>query len=165
MEKAQAKPDDRAAEARPKRGRPPKDSKSKEAPAAAGEVALKKPKTEDAGIVRAPPTEGRKFSSCVQYGGVLYVAGQVANDTTDATVKGQTKQVLNQVETILNQFGSSKQKILKVTFYLADILMYDEYNEAWSEWVDMENLPVRATVEAKCVKPDFLVEAVVEAAV
>eukprot|EP00240_Pyramimonas_obovata_P015465 CAMPEP_0118930360 /NCGR_PEP_ID=MMETSP1169-20130426/7076_1 /TAXON_ID=36882 /ORGANISM="Pyramimonas obovata, Strain CCMP722" /LENGTH=275 /DNA_ID=CAMNT_0006872705 /DNA_START=102 /DNA_END=929 /DNA_ORIENTATION=+ len=159
--------EEKAAEARPKRGRPPKDSKSKEASVTATGVASKKPKTEaigDKSIVRYPPDGERKYSTCVQYGGVLYVAGQVANDTSDTTVKGQTRQVLNQVDAILRTAGSSKQQILKVTFYLADMSKYDEYNHAWSEWVDMENLPVRATVEGKCVKPEFLVEAVVEAA-
>jgi enamine deaminase RidA (YjgF/YER057c/UK114 family) len=37
-------------------------------------------------------------------------------------------------------------------------------NEVWTEWVDKENKPVRATTEAKLAAEKYLVEIQVEAA-
>eukprot|EP00242_Pyramimonas_sp_CCMP2087_P004726 CAMPEP_0198212026 /NCGR_PEP_ID=MMETSP1445-20131203/25478_1 /TAXON_ID=36898 /ORGANISM="Pyramimonas sp., Strain CCMP2087" /LENGTH=275 /DNA_ID=CAMNT_0043886397 /DNA_START=69 /DNA_END=896 /DNA_ORIENTATION=+ len=146
---------------RPKRGRPPKVKSP------ITETSAKKTKTAvaDDTIVRTANADGLQYSKCVKHGGVVYVAGQVASDTSDTTVKGQTAQVLNRLDAILAEVGSSKQKLLKCTIFLADISTYDEFAQTWNEWVDKDNMPVRATCEAKCVLPEYLVEVVAEAAV
>jgi enamine deaminase RidA (YjgF/YER057c/UK114 family) len=38
-------------------------------------------------------------------------------------------------------------------------------NQVWTEWVDKDNKPVRACIEAKLAAPQYLVEIQVEAAV
>ncbi|MEK7361346.1 MAG: Rid family hydrolase, partial [Pseudomonadota bacterium] len=48
--------------------------------------------------------------------------------------------------------------------WLADIRTRDEMNQAWLGWVDANNLPARACVEAKLATPDMLVEIAVTAA-
>lgn len=48
--------------------------------------------------------------------------------------------------------------------WLADIATFAEMNEVWLGWIDPENKPVRATVEAKLADPAFQVEVMVVAA-
>ena len=43
-------------------------------------------------------------------------------------------------------------------------LNFDEMNRAWDEWVDMSNLPARATVESRLASTDYKVEIAVIAA-
>ena len=42
--------------------------------------------------------------------------------------------------------------------WLVDIGTFDEMNRAWDEWLDRDNMPARATVEARLASPDYKVE-------
>lgn len=66
--------------------------------------------------------------------------------------------MLAQLDDTLAQAGSSKAKLVSVTIYLADIAGFDAMNQAWDAWVDSENPPARATVEARLAHPDYAVE-------
>ena len=103
---------------------------------------------------------GKLFSAAVEHGGVVYVAGQVADDLTQG-VRGQTEQVLKKIDAILAAAGTSKSKILSANVWVTDIRNRDEMNAAWAAWVDPANLPARATVEAKLADPRMLVEIMV----
>lgn len=52
---------------------------------------------------------GKLLSAAVEYNGVVYVAGQVAEDLSQA-VKGQTEQVLKKIDALLAAAGTSKSK-------------------------------------------------------
>ncbi|HYE51854.1 MAG TPA: RidA family protein [Azospirillaceae bacterium] len=106
---------------------------------------------------------GTRMSQAVVHNGIVYLAGQVAEDTA-AGVRGQTEQVLWQVDTLLADCGSGKDRILSATVYLADIGTFAEMNAAWDAWVDRADPPARATVEARLAAPEYLVEIVVVAA-
>lgn len=99
---------------------------------------------------------GPRLSQAVRHGDTIYVAGQV-NDTV-STVRGQTERILKQLDELLKGFGSHKSKILSATVYLADMTTYDEMNAAWDAWVETENTPARATVQARLARPQYLVE-------
>ena len=71
----------------------------------------------------------------------------------DADTKGQTEQILAQVDELLAAAGSDKSKILKANIWLTDIGEWANMNEAWKAWVDPANAPARATVEAKLAAP------------
>jgi enamine deaminase RidA (YjgF/YER057c/UK114 family) len=106
---------------------------------------------------------GKLFSAAVEHGGLVYVAGQVADDLAQG-VKGQTEQVLKKIDAILAAAGTSKSKLLSANVWLTDIRNRDEMNAAWTAWVDPANLPARATVEAKLADPRMLVEIMVTCA-
>jgi enamine deaminase RidA (YjgF/YER057c/UK114 family) len=112
-------------------------------------------------ITRKP--SGPKLSDAVEHNGVIYVAGQVADDLTQG-VEGQTRQVLAAIDQALAAFGSDKSKLLSATCYLADMRTKPEMDQAWLAWVDPRNLPARATVEVRLGSPDTLVEIMVIAA-
>jgi enamine deaminase RidA (YjgF/YER057c/UK114 family) len=106
---------------------------------------------------------GPRMSQAVVYGDTVYLAGQVS-DAPAGDVTGQTAAVLKQIDNLLHTAGSSKHKILSATIYLADIKTFPDMNKAWDAWVDTSAPPARATVEAKLVGPQYLVEIAVIAA-
>lgn len=105
---------------------------------------------------------GPRMSQAVVHGDTIYVAGQVNNQAKDVT--GQTRAILDQIDQLLSACGSTKERILSATIYLADISTFAAMNAAWDAWVPKGATPARATVEAKLVTPEYLVEIAVVAA-
>ena len=100
---------------------------------------------------------GEILSDAVEYNGVVYLAGMVADDLSK-DVKGQTEEVLKNIDTALIAMGTNKSKLLSANIYVADIRHRDQMNVAWKAWMDPKNPPARATVEAKMADPRVLVE-------
>lgn len=107
---------------------------------------------------------GPRMSEAVVHGNTVYLAGQVAGDTS-ADVTGQTQQVLASIDALLARVGSDKTKILQATVYLSDIATFRDMNAAWDAWVAQGHTPARATVEAKLATPEYRVEIVVVASI
>lgn len=103
------------------------------------------------------------LSQVVEHGGTVYLAGIVAKDLSK-DVKGQTTEVLGEIDRLLAKCGSSKSKVLQCHIWVTDIRNRAPMNEVWTEWVDKANLPARACVEAKLADPNALVEIMVIAA-
>jgi len=103
------------------------------------------------------------FSSAVEYGGLVFVAGQTARDLSK-DVRGQTEEVLKTIDQLLTKAGSSKSNMLSANVWLSDIRNREQMNVAWQSWVDPAQLPSRATVEAKLADARMLVEIAVIAA-
>ena len=53
---------------------------------------------------------------------------------------------------------SADTPIVSAQIWLADIRTREEMNQAWLAWIDANNLPARACVEAKLAAVDVLVE-------
>ena len=106
---------------------------------------------------------GPILSLAVEHGQTVYLAGIVAKDLKQ-DVKGQTREVLGEIDRLLAKCGSSKSKILTATIWVTDIRNRTPMNEVWTEWVDKKNLPARACVEAALADPNALVEIMVVAA-
>jgi enamine deaminase RidA (YjgF/YER057c/UK114 family) len=107
---------------------------------------------------------GPRMSKAVVRGKAVYTAGQVAEKTKGGSVADQTREILELIDGLLAEAGSEKAKILSATIYLSDIATFAEMNSVWDVWVDKDNPPARATVEAKLVTPDYKVEIAVIAA-
>jgi enamine deaminase RidA (YjgF/YER057c/UK114 family) len=93
----------------------------------------------------------------VVHGNTAYLSGQVNGDRS-LGVGGQTRALLKQIEDRLAEVGSNKSRILSLHIWLADISTFDEMNNAYDAWLDRDDMPARATVEAKLASPDYLVE-------
>ena len=100
------------------------------------------------------------LSQAVEHGDTVYLAGIVANDL-NKDVKGQTKEILDEIDRLLAKCGSNKSKVMQCHIWVADIRNRAPMNEIWTEWVDKNNLPARACVEAKLADPKALVEIMV----
>ena len=103
------------------------------------------------------------LSQAVQYGDTVYLAGVVAKNLGE-DIKGQTKQVLEDIDRLLAKCGSSKSKVLSAQIWVTDIRNRAPMNEVWTAWVDPKNMPARACIEAKLADPKALVEIMVVAA-
>ena len=109
-------------------------------------------------------TEDPRMSKIVIHNGVVYTSGQTAGDAGDC-VKAQTQATLDKVDALLKEAGTSKSHALSATIWLKDINRdFKGMNEVWNAWVDPENKPVRATVEAAMAREILLVEIQVTAA-
>lgn len=113
------------------------------------------------GIIRHDPD--KKLSDAVEYNGLVFLAGQVAEDLS-AGIKAQTESVLRQIDALLAKCGTDKSRILTATVYVADMAQKPQMDEAWLAWVDQNNPPARATVQAGLGSPDTLVEIMCTAA-
>lgn len=106
---------------------------------------------------------GARMSEMVIHNGVIYLAGQVAEDPSQ-NVAGQTRQVLDAIDRLLAEAGSDKTRILSATIFLSDISTFAEMNKVWDAWVPQGHTPARATVEARLASPAYTVEIKVVAA-
>ena len=107
---------------------------------------------------------GPRMSDAVIHGDRVYVSGVVAEKTKGKSVFEQTQEVLTEIDNILAQSCTNKERILKANIWLTDIKTFDQMNKAWDAWVTPGQTPARATVEAKLAAPGYDVEIMVEAA-
>lgn len=107
---------------------------------------------------------GKRMCDAAVHNGVVYLAGQVADDTSQ-DVKGQTAQVLATIDRLLGEAGSDKTRMLQVQIFLSDIANFPAMNEVWDAWVPQGHTPPRATIESRLATPAYLVEIKVIAAV
>jgi enamine deaminase RidA (YjgF/YER057c/UK114 family) len=106
---------------------------------------------------------GSRLSEAAVHNGVVYLAGQIADDLTQ-NIDGQTREVLAHVDRLLAEAGSDKSRILLCQIFLADIKDIASMNAVWDAWVSAGHTPPRATVQAMLARPELLVEVVVTAA-
>jgi enamine deaminase RidA (YjgF/YER057c/UK114 family) len=101
--------------------------------------------------------EEARLSGAVVAGGMVWLAGQVADDATlDAA--GQTADILAQIDALLAEAGTDKRALVSVTVVLADIRDAPAMNRAWDAWLDPAHKPARMTIEAPLVDPAWRVE-------
>ena len=112
-------------------------------------------------IARHEP--GPILSLAVEHGNTVYLAGIVAKNLKN-DIKGQTQEVLAEIDRLLAKCGTNKSKLLQATILVSDIRNRAAMNEVWTAWTDPKNLPARACIEAKLADPAGLVEIMVVAA-
>ncbi len=103
------------------------------------------------------------YSQAVVHGGLVYTSGQIAlkPDGDDAILKEnvilQAKQVLSNLEAVLQASGSSMDKVIKTTIFLADMNDFAAVNEVY-EAAFGTHKPARSTVAVKTLPKNALVE-------
>lgn len=100
--------------------------------------------------------EGR-LAGAVVHGGLVFLAGQVADDSSLDT-EGQTADILRQIDALLAEAGTTKTNLLSVQIILADIQDAPAMNRAWDAWLDPTAKPARMTIQAPLVDPAWRVE-------
>ena len=104
---------------------------------------------------------GTRSSKVVKHNGVVYLTGQVAEG---ATIQDQVRTCLENIDALLQRAGSSRENMLRVTIWLADMQDFGGLNEVWNAWVPAGHAPARACGEAKLARPELKVEFIVDAA-
>ncbi len=110
----------------------------------------------------APAARG-PYSQAVRAGGFLFVAGQLAVDPAsgqllaDADIAAQTERTLRNVQAILEAAGSSLEKVVKTTVFMADLNEFAAMNAVYARFFP-SNPPARATVEVQRLPSNVKVE-------
>ena len=106
------------------------------------------------GKTKGPPSPNIHLgAACPEMISVCLTAPDKAGDLAD-----QTRQVLDIIDSHVAAAGSSKQKMLMVQVWLADIAGFAEFREAWNAWIDLDHVPALSVVEAPASRRDSLVE-------
>lgn len=92
---------------------------------------------------RPPPT----YSQAVKAAGLVFVSGTAPHDPvtgaiTGETIQEQTRQCLANIAAILEEAGSSMDRVVSVTVVLADEDDFAGMNEEWLRWFP-SNPPAR----------------------
>jgi reactive intermediate/imine deaminase len=95
-------------------------------------------------------TPAGHYSQAMVHNGTIYVAGILAIDKDgvkhiDDSVGEQTELVFQNIEAILNEAGSSLQKLLSVTIYVSDVSDWAEINRVYTRILG-DHKPARAVV-------------------
>ena len=107
---------------------------------------------------------GNRMSEATIFNGLVYLAGQIAEDNPGASVSVQMTEVVKRIDDLLAKANSDKTRILSATIYLADIRLFAEMNKVWDAWVVPGHTPARACIEALLQGPDKKIEIQVTAA-
>ena len=110
---------------------------------------------------RAPQAIG-PYSQAVKANGLVFASGQIPIDpATGQVVEGsiaeQTERVLNNLKAVLEAAGSSLERVVKTTVFLADLKDFGEMNEAYGRFFTGVP-PARSTVEVSRLPRDARVE-------
>ena len=102
------------------------------------------------------------YSPGAKGGHYLFTAGQVGwNDKGELVgvgdVRAQTRQVLRNIESILEEGGATFGDVVKCNVYLADIRHFQVMNEEFARAFPIDP-PARTTVQAALAEPEMLVE-------
>ncbi len=109
-------------------------------------------------IIRTEPNP--VLAKAVEYHGFVYLQGCTARDLS-ADVVGQTRDVLAQIDDILETHGTDKTRLLQAQIWLKDIRDREAMNGVWSAWLPAGGAPARACVQAHMADPRHLVEIMV----
>ncbi len=102
------------------------------------------------------------YSQAVQAGGMLFVSGQIPIDPASGElvqggVEAETRQVLNNLKAILEAAGSSLEKVVKATLFIADMNQFGTINAIYAEYFQTDP-PARACVEVARLPKDVQIE-------
>ena len=115
-------------------------------------------------IVHAPqlPPPGGHYSHALIHNELVYVSGQLGrgpgmSDAQAGDIRIQARRALNAIDVLLRAAGSSLPRLLKVTVYVPDVLLWPVVNEEYAHFMG-EHRPARAVVPTSALHYGALVE-------
>lgn len=110
---------------------------------------------------KAPKAIG-PYSQAVKAGGFIFASGQIPLDPAtmqivEGGIREQTDRVLNNLKAVLEAAGSSLDRVVKTTVFLADLGDFAEMNEVYGRFFG-DVPPARSTVGVSRLPRDVRVE-------
>ena len=101
------------------------------------------------------------YSQAAVVGNLVFTSGQIAIDPATGNVEaadivGQTEQVMKNLGEVLKAAGSSYEKAVKTTCYLADMADFAAFNEIYGRYFTAK--PARSCVAVKTLPKNVLCE-------
>ena len=116
-------------------------------------------------IIKTPksPLPIGPYNQAVSVGNLIYASGQIpidlkTNNLIEGGVTEQTQLVLTYVKNILEEAGSSLNKVIKATVFLKDMNDFAAMNAVYKEFFQPETAPARSTIQVARLPKDALVE-------
>ncbi len=108
------------------------------------------------------PFQGAPYSQAIKAGGFVFVSGQLAlrpghDGLAGESIGEQTEQVFENLRAILEESGSTLDRLVKTTVFLQNLDDFAGMNEVYAKHVG-ENPPARSTVEVAKLPSGALVE-------
>lgn len=108
------------------------------------------------------PIPAGHYSQAVEHGGVVYVAGllpveAVTNRKVFGEIEEESAQVFRNLDAILAAAGSSRDRVLRCTVYIADLELWGRFNSAYAAYFG-EHRPARTVVPVPGLHYGFKVE-------
>jgi len=101
------------------------------------------------------------YSQAIVVNDMVFTSGQIAlkpdGSFLDGDVEAQTTQVLENLQAVLSEAGSSLQKVVKTTIFLANMDDFAKVNGVYGAFFK-EHKPARSTVGVKTLPRNALVE-------
>ncbi len=108
---------------------------------------------------------GLPFSEAVRAGNFIFLSGQIGGDETMRLVPGgivaESRQVLKNIQSTLERYGSSLADVVKCTVFLTDMAEWEEFNKVYREVfkapfparsaLGVSALALGARVEVECI--------------
>jgi 2-iminobutanoate/2-iminopropanoate deaminase len=109
---------------------------------------------------KAPKAIG-PYSQAIKFGNILFISGQVpvnpATGELTGDIKVQTRQVLENIKSILAAAGASASDVVKTTVFLQNLDDFAAMNEIYGAYFPKE-APARSTVEVARIPRGALIE-------
>lgn len=101
------------------------------------------------------------YSQAIKTGNLLFTSGQIAivpeTSQVEATdIEGQTEQVCKNLSALLEASGTSIEKVIKTTCFLADMNDFAAFNGIYGKYFTSK--PARSCVAVKTLPKNVLVE-------
>lgn len=118
-------------------------------------------KKEEIRTALAPAAIG-PYSQAVRIGRFLFLSGQIpiepsSGEVLSREIGAQTRQVLKNLQAVLEEAGSGMKDVVKTTVYLKDLTLFSEMNGIYGEFF-APPYPARATVEVSALPKGVEVE-------
>ena len=109
---------------------------------------------------KAPGAIG-PYSQAIIYENLLFTSGQISLDPDKGVIVGediitQAERVMNNLKAVLEEAGSSFDKVIKTTCFLKNMSDFTNFNEVYSKYFTSK--PARSCVAVKELPKDVLVE-------
>lgn len=108
-----------------------------------------------------PKRQNAPYSDAVEANGFLFLTGQIGTDPTtrklaEGGIKAQTRQVIENIKTVLEHHNTSLDKVVKCTVILANINDFSAFNEVYTTY--FPNKPARTTFAAASLAAGAMIE-------
>lgn len=115
-------------------------------------------------IIKTPkaPLPVGPYNQAVVVGNLVYTAGQIpvspsTNEIDGQNVSEQTRMVLKNLKAVLEEAGSSLEKVVKTTVFLKNMQDFFAMNSIYEEFFKSD-APARSTIEVARLPKDVLIE-------
>ncbi len=99
--------------------------------------------------LKTPRPMSLPFSDAVRVGNMLYLSGEIGVDyktmkIVPGGIKAETKQVMENIKTTLEKYGSSMDNVVKCTIMIQDMKQWPLVNEVYMTYFKKDRLPARS---------------------